>query len=427
MKTLSFCSLLLLSFALGCSSSDGSAGTGGDAGTGGAGGMAGAGGEGGMAGTGGEAGVGGAAGAGGESGTGGTPSGPPQFLSEWGLFKSIPDQIPEDGVLPYEVTSPLFTDYAAKFRFVQLPSGEQIHYSDTERWTNPPGTIYVKTFAYPVDERDLELGYQLIETRLLVFEEDGAETWTYVYPDGDNSDAERISWGPILDVRYKNSLGEDVSFEYAVPSVPQCTDCHGRDTADTNTRSLGPSSGMLNRDNNYGPPVGVMNQIDYMNSLGMFDMEPPPEGERTTYVTDPAAPVVEPEEPGLHDRARSYFDSNCAHCHAPAPYGEIADKGLYLDYQSMDPDTGTSPFTWGVCKPATSAGNGLDCDQPRDVVPGDPEASLLLCRMESIAAGEKMPQLGRTLVHGEGVELIRAWIQELPNLGVGVTAGCPQQ
>jgi uncharacterized repeat protein (TIGR03806 family) len=412
MKTLSFSILLLLSLSVGCSSSDGTAGAGGDAGTGG---------------MGGDAGTGGDAGAGGMGGTGGVPSGPPKFLSEWGLFESIPDQVPVDGVLPYEVTSPLFTDYAAKFRFVQLPEGEQIHYSDTERWTNPPGTIYIKTFAYPYDELDLTQGYQLIETRLLVFNEDGADTWTYVYPEGDNSDAERISWGPKIDVSYKNGLGEDVSFLYEVPSVPQCKECHGIDTADSSTRSLGPSSGMLNRDNDYGGSVGVMNQINYMNSLGMFDIEPPPEGKRTTYVTDPAAPVVEPEEPGLHNRARSYFDSNCSQCHAPPPYGEISDKGLFLDYQSMDPDTGTSPFTWGVCKPPTSAGNGLKCDQPIDVVPGNPDASLLLCRMESIAAGERMPPLGRTLVHGEGVELIRAWIEELPNLNVGVTAGCPQR
>ncbi len=411
MKALGFGIILFLSLSVGCSSSDdgmaggGAGGVGGDAGAGGMGGDAGAGGMGGDAGAG---------------GTGGTPSGPPQFLSEWGLFKSIPDQIPEDGVVPYEVTSPLFTDYAVKLRFVRLQEGQQIHYSDTERWTNPPGTIYVKTFAYPVDARQPELGYQLIETRLLVFKENGAETWTYVYPDGDNSDAERISWGPTIDVSFTNDLGEDVALRYAVPSVPQCRECHG-----VETRSLGPSSGMLNRDNDYGPPIGVLNQIDYMNSLDMFDSEPPPEGERTTYVTDPAAPVVAPEGPGLHERARSYFDSNCSHCHAPD--GEVYDKGLYLDYQSMDPETGTLPFTWGVCKAPTSAGNGLDCDQPIDVVPGDPEASLLLCRMESIAAGERMAPLGRTIAHAEGIELIRAWIQELPNLNVGVTAGCPQQ
>jgi len=423
MKTLSFNLFLsVLLIAVGCGDDTaGTAGTGGDAGAGGmaggggTGGDAGAGGMAGGGGTGGDAGAGGAAGAGGSGGS----SGPPDNLSDWGLFKSIPNQIPEDGVIPFDVTAPLFTDDAAKFRFVQLPEGEQIHYSNTERWTNPPGTIYIKTFAYPVDARMPELGYQLIETRLLVFNEDGADTWTYVYPEGDNSDAVRINWGPVLDVSWTNILGQTISLKYEVPNVPQCKDCHGI----ASTRSLGPSSGMLNRDNDYGPGVGVVNQIDYMDSLDMFDSDPPAAVEdRTTYVTAPAVDTTA----DLHDRARSYFDSNCSHCHAPEPYGEISDKGLYLDYQSMDPDTGTSFFTWGVCKPHTSGGNGQNCEQSLDVVPGDPSASFLLCRMESIAAGERMAPLGRTIVHANGVELIREWIQKLPDLFEGVKADCPQ-
>ncbi len=422
MKTLGFSFfVLLLAVSVGCSSSDGEGGTagiGGNAGTGGGSGMGGVGGDGGNAGMGGVGGMGGMAGVGGMAGGGGNPSGPPQFLSEWGLFKSIPDQIPEDGVIPYEVTAPLFTDDAAKLRFVQLPDGAQIDYDEIERWTNPPGTIYIKTFAYPVDARQPELGLQLLETRLLVFHESGADTWTYVYPDGDNSDAERINFGPVLDVSYTDALGDVISLNYEVPSVPQCKECHG-----IATRSLGPSTGMFNRDNDYGDGIGVQNQIDYMHSLGMFDQEPEPVIEqRTTYVSDPAVNDIA----SLHDRVRSYLDSNCAHCHAPAPFGEISDKGLYLDYQSMDPDTGTSFFTWGVCKPQSSGGNGLDCDQALDVVPGDPDSSLLICRMESIAAGERMAPLGRTIVHVEGVALLRQWVQELPNLFEGVTAGCPQ-
>jgi hypothetical protein len=61
-----------------------------------------------------------------------------------------------------------------------------------------------------------------------------------------------------------------------------------------------------------------------------------------------------------------------------------------------------------------------------DVVPGDPDNSLLICRMESIAAGERMAPLGRTIVHADGIALLREWVEELPNLFEGVTAGCPQ-
>lgn len=400
--------LPLLMFAVaatGCGdSSSGSAGAGGDGAAGGSGGAAGVGG------TGGAGGDGATGGAGGNGGTGGGGSGrPPAQLSEWGLFKSIPDQVPADDVIPYEVTAPLYTDYAAKFRFVKLPEGAEIEYSNTERWLNPPGTVYVKTFAYPYDARQPELGYQLIETRLLVFKEGGlVDTWTYVYPQDDPSysDANLDVTGPEFPVTWTNPAGLESTINYAVPDTEACKKCHG---SFPNTRSLGPSSGMLNRDNDYGGSVGVQNQIDYMDSLGMFDVTPPAVDARTTYVTAPTANAAA----DLHERARSYFDSNCAHCHAPD--GEVADKGLYLDYQSMDPETG-DPFTWGVCKSPSSAGNGTTCVQGIDVVPGDPEGSLLLCRMESIAAGEMMAPLGRTTVHVEGVALIREWITELPQL-----------
>jgi hypothetical protein len=36
--------------------------------------------------------------------------------------------------------------------------------------------------------------------------------------------------------------------------------------------------------------------------------------------------------------------------------------------------------------------------------------------MESITAGEMMAPLGRTIAHQDGVQLIRQWILELPDL-----------
>ena len=48
-----------------------------------------------------------------------------------------------------------------------------------------------------------------------------------------------------------------------------------------------------------------------------------------------------------------------------------------------------------------------------DVVPGDPDASILLYRMVSLDPGAMMPELGRSMVDAEGVELVRAWIAGL--------------
>jgi uncharacterized repeat protein (TIGR03806 family) len=404
--TLSF---LLLIAVVGCGSS--SSGDGGSGGTAGAGGTGGAGGEGGSAGVGGAAGEGGAGGTGGQGGSGGVDLSPKDLLSEWGLFDDIRNQVPAEGLIPLEVTSPLFTDYALKHRFVTLRMGGQIEYSDDQRWQAPVGTIYVKTFAYPIDMRSPELGEQLIETRLLVHDVDGWKVWVYVYNE-DMTDAELTLGGATVSVTWIDENGDEQSVpEYGVPSNGACRKCHG--TA-PNTRTLGPSTGMLNRDNDFG--AGPENQIDHLEALGLLENAPPPEDEnnpRITYV-DPVSQAETCDDGDfecLHEAARSWLQSNCSHCHAPD--GEVLDKVLYLDWLDLDPAS-EDTTTWGVCKTPTSAGNGVTCTQTVDIFPGDPDRSLLLCRIESITAGEMMAPLGRSTVFTEGADVIRRWIAAMP-------------
>jgi hypothetical protein len=200
---------------------------------------------------------------------------------------------------------------------------------------------------------------------------------------------------------------------YGIPSNGACRRCHG---TGVDTRTLGPSTGMLNRGNDYGGNV-VDNQIDQLYGLGMLAPEPPPAGARTTFV-DPVPYTDACGTPECsHEAARSYLDSNCSHCHAPD--GEAAGTGLLLDYASMDPDGATlGDFrSWGVCKTPTSAGGVSNCgDAKLDIVPGDPDQSILLCRINSITPGEMMAPLGRSLVDQDGYGVIRQWITDLPIL-----------
>lgn len=448
-------SISLLVVAVGCDSgSTDAGGSGGNAGTGGVGGV---GGEAGTGGVGGEAGMGGAggeAGMGGEGGTGGNVastchSSVPPLLSDWDLFSDIRNQVPAEGVIPFDVTSPLFTDDALKFRFVTLTKGGQIEYfNDTERWQSPVGTIYVKTFAYPPNMQDPDTDGldQLIETRLLVHvtaEDDrlscgGAETcWqlhVYVYED-EMTNAVCKSGGVTVSVTYTDPVKKECSNDqspcetdedcggatcdniqetvpdYGVPSNGACRRCHG-----TDTRTLGPSTGMLNRGNDY-QGADIANQVDQLFELGMLTPEPPPEGLRTTFV-DPVLYTEACQTPAcLHEAARSYLDTNCAHCHAPD--GEADGTGIYLDYASMDP---TNPSDedfkkWGVCKVPTSAGGVRNCDGATDdIVPGEPENSIMLCRIDSVTPGEMMAPLGRSTIDDDGYDILHDWITILPIL-----------
>jgi hypothetical protein len=73
----------------------------------------------------------------------------------------------------------------------------------------------------------------------------------------------------------------------------------------------------------------------------------------------------------------------------------------------------------GVCKPPVAAGGGAG-DLQYGIVPGDPDSSILHYRVASAKPDEMMPELGRSLVHEEGVALIREWIGTL-------TGSCDEQ
>jgi hypothetical protein len=77
----------------------------------------------------------------------------------------------------------------------------------------------------------------------------------------------------------------------------------------------------------------------------------------------------------------------------------------------LDPAT---PFgiSYGLCKQPVAAGKGSG-DRLVDIHPGAPEKSVLLYRMESVDPSIMMPELGRSTVHAEGVEVLRRWVASL--------------
>jgi hypothetical protein len=78
---------------------------------------------------------------------------------------------------------------------------------------------------------------------------------------------------------------------------------------------------------------------------------------------------------------------------------------------SLEPGV-TDAARWGVCKTPVAAGQGSG-DRRYDIVPGKPDASILLYRMESTDPAKMMPELGRSVADREGAVLIRQWIREM--------------
>ena len=305
-------------------------------------------------------------------------------LSDYGFFKDkIKDQIPVDGVVLYTLNSPLFSDYASKLRFVKLPAGQSVAYNPDSVLQFPVGTAIVKTFYYPIDERNPKKGRRLMETRVLLHEPKGWVALPYIW-NKEQTDAVLEVAGGSDQVSWIDGAGKKQSFEYQVPNMNQCKGCHERSGKMT---PIGPSVRQLNNGQ----------QLQHWETAGLLKGLPKDHIPALVNYSDASA--------SLDDRVKSYLDINCAHCHNPT--GPARSSGLYLTWDSKD------RTAYGFLKPPVAAGRGSG-NLSYDIVPGKPEQSILHYRMASRDPGVMMPELGRQLTHHEGVELVRSWIASLP-------------
>ncbi len=314
-----------------------------------------------------------------------------ELLSAQGLFLGDGHtQEPAPGVVPFDVISPLFSDHTAKHRFLAIPDGAQIGYAPRDSWSFPVGTRLVKTFGYPLDARAPSLGERLLETRILRLDADGWSVHTYAWNDT-QTDAVLTVAGKRVPVEWIDENGALQSIDYRLPNTNQCLACHGERGA---TAPLGPRTLQLDRDHDYGD--GPVNQLDHLAALGLFTSALDAAGERE-HLVDPADPAAG----SVELRARSYLEANCAHCHRAGAPAE--SSGLILGWEEQE------PVNLGVCRRPFSAGNGAG-GRTYDLVPGEPDASIIVYRMESTAPDIKMPEMPTQLVDARGVALIREWI-----------------
>ena len=82
-----------------------------------------------------------------------------------------------------------------------------------------------------------------------------------------------------------------------------------------------------------------------------------------------------------------------------------------------------NPTAYGIYKSPVAAGRGSG-GREFDIVPGEPDKSILAFRIDSTDAGIMMPELGKRLVHKEGLALVREWIAAMTD--PGKTAAIPR-
>lgn len=304
-----------------------------------------------------------------------TSAGMPKKLSEFGFFKDAAGWQPNEGVELYQLNSALFTDYADKYRYIYIPAGQRAVGNDEMMPQFPVGSALIKSFGYKIDGKD-----RLLETRLLLHRADGWIALPYVW-NADQTEATLKVAGKRIPVRFTDPSGVEQNISYAVPNKNQCKECHA---LSGKVVPIGPKVRNLSHDS-----------LDMLLSNDMLDQ---------TSGYHPPIPDYADDGMPLKARARSYLDINCAHCHNRQ--GSASNSGLFLTWEEQ------SAVHLGVGKRPVAAGRGSGGFEFA-IAPGQPDQSIMMHRLTSLEPGVAMPEVGRSLVHKEGAELLSEWIAEM--------------
>src|SRR5436190_10817868 len=226
-------------------------------------------------------------------------------LSDYGFFRGYLSELnPSEGVVPYSVNTPLFSNYAEKLRFVKLPDKKQVIYNYTSVFEFPVGTVFIKNFYFPIDFRNPEKNKKIIETRLLVHQPEGWEAIPYIWND-EQTEAYYDPAGETKTITYTDKVGKKVTVPYVIPNKNQCKGCH---IHGQKLIPIGLSARQLNRD--YQHNSGPKNQLQYWSESGMISKLPEQQSLPRLAVWN------DPHSGSLNERARAYLDVNCGHCHS---------------------------------------------------------------------------------------------------------------
>jgi uncharacterized repeat protein (TIGR03806 family) len=313
----------------------------------------------------------------------------PLLLSQTGAFKDARHLVHADGLIPYDLIVPFWSDGARKNRWVSIPAAK-VEFSANGEWKFPAGTVFVKTFELPTDAHDPGARRRL-ETRILVTDEEGGVYGVDYKWRPDNSDADLLSAGVSEAIPVTTASGETRSQTWYYPSRQDCLTCHNARAGGV----LGIKTRQMNHDFAY--PSGVVdNELRTWNHLGLFNTQIK-EADLPTFATLAA---VADESRSVEDRARSYLDANCAHCHQPG--GTVANFDARFDTPLDQQQLVDGPVL---------IDQGID--RPRIIAPHDPWRSIAYMRVDT-TGDIRMPPLARNTIDEQGVRLLNDWIMSMP-------------
>jgi uncharacterized repeat protein (TIGR03806 family) len=326
-----------------------------------------------------------------------TGSPPSATLSATGAFEDLATLKPARGVLPYSVNAPLFSDNAAKKRWIVVPNDgapygadERVTFQAGGPWSYPNGTVLIKHFELPVNDANPAI-LRRLETRFMVKAEGG--TWygvTYKWR-ADGSEADLLVDGLVEDVPIATTSGGTRVQAWTYPSRSDCMQCHNV----ASTQVLGLRTWQLNGVFAYPGTNTTENQLRVWSNIGLFD--------QTITATQIAgylkATGLRDESATVESRVRSYIDSNCAHCHLPGGAQAQFDGRFSTPLAAQNIVNG-------------AVANSLGVTGAQVVKVGSLAQSLMHVRFGSLGAS-RMPPIAKNTIDTEALNLMARWINNL--------------
>lgn len=318
----------------------------------------------------------------------------PALLSQTGAFADTARLVPTAGLIPYDLIVPFWSDGATKARYVALPKGTQIGFTPDGDWTFPAGTVFVKTFELPTDAAHPQV-HRRLETRLLVRDDKGGVYGVTYKWRADNSDADLLPDKLIEAVQVRDRDGSTHDQSWYYPSRENCLTCHNTHTSGV----LGLKARQLNRDLTY--PSGVTdNELRVFNHLNLLS----PSVSDAQLKSLPTLAATTDASRSIEDRARSYLDANCGHCHRPG--GTVA----YFDARYSTPLAKQELIDGPIL-----INEGID--RPHPISPHDAWRSIAYMRANT-NGDIRMPPVARETVDAQGMQLLHDWINSMPGKDV---------
>lgn len=313
----------------------------------------------------------------------------PKRLSETGLFRDMNHLTPNLGLIPYSVNSPLWSDSAEKIRYLAVPNGKQILFSEQNPWTFPTGSFFVKHFQIEMEEGNPKSTKRL-ETRVLMLAAKGWEGYTYRW-DETQKEAYLLEKAETVLLTRKDAQGKTFQQNWYFPSRTDCFSCH----TEASGFVLGVHTAQMNKTHFY--PRGEFSQLETFETIGLFKPNSFPTGKKTL----PQMVGLEKHSASLEQRAFSYLASNCAFCHQPeGPGNSSIDLRLEI------------PFVQKKLLNAFPTQGDLGVPEAKILVPKEPEKSLLWLRMNILTTG-RMPPIASHQIDSQAIQVLKQWIQQM--------------